>query len=95
MSGAVHPNATRLISMPQGFPSEKRSFGSGLPKQRRQINAARQKLYENVIAIIVNETIAKKPATGPKLMRAMMQVNAIETQTARRGTSKSWTYIEF
>ena len=87
VSGAVHPSATRLISIPQGRPSEKRSFGSGLPKQRRQINAAMQKLYENVIAIIVSETIALKPTTGPKLIRDMMQVNIIDTQTARRGTS--------
>ena len=87
VSGAVHASAIILISSPQGRPRLKRSFGSGLPKQRRQINAAMQKLYENVIAIIVSETIALKPTTGPKLIRARMQVNIIDTQTARRGTS--------
>jgi len=44
-------------------------------------------VYENVIAMIVSETIALKPTTGPKLMNEMMQVKAIDTQTARRGTS--------
>ena len=44
--------------------------------------------------MIVSETIALKPTTGPKLMRDMTQVKAIDTQTARRGTSKSWTYVE-
>ena len=91
VSGAVHANATRLARRPQGRPSEKRSFGIGLPKQRRQINVAIQMVYEEVIAMIVSETMALKPTTGPKLMRDMVQVKAIDTETARRGTSKLWT----
>jgi hypothetical protein len=48
-----------------------------------------------VIAIIVSETIALKPTTGPKLISDKMQVNIMDTQTARRGTSKSWTYVGY
>ena len=73
VSGAVHAKATILISMPQGRPSEKRSLGIGLPKQRRQITAAMEMLYAEVIAIIVSETIALKPTTGPKLTRDTRQ----------------------
>ena len=86
VSGAVHAKATTLTNRPQR-PSEKRSFGIDLPKQRRQINAAMQIVYEAVIAMIVSETMALNPTTGPKLIKAMMEVNAIDTQTALRGTS--------
>ena len=89
MSGAVHANAARLISIPQGRPSEKRSFGIGLPNKRRQISAAIQMVYDAVIAMMTSDTIALKPTIGPKLMRAKQQVKAMDTQTARRGTSKS------
>ena len=91
VSGAVHAKATRLMGRPQR-PREKRSLGMGLPNSRRQIKAAMQMVYEDVMAMIVSDTMALKPTTGPKLMREMTQVKAMETHTARRGTSKSWTY---
>ena len=79
-------SATKLTKRPQR-PREKRSRGIGLPKKRRQISAAMQIVYEAVVAIMVSETMALKPTTGPKLMSERAQVKAIETQTARRGTS--------
>ena len=77
--------------IPHGLPSVKRSRGIGLPKQRRQISVAMQMVYEEVMAITTSETMALKPTIGPKLMSDMQQVKAMDTQTARRGTSKSWT----
>ena len=92
VSGAVQASATKFTKRPH-CPSENRSFGIGLPKKRRQISAAMQIVYENVMAMIVSDTIALKPTTGPKLMNDNAQVNTIDTQTALRGTSKSYTWI--
>lgn len=39
--------------------------------------------------MMVRETMALNPTTGPKLMSEMTQVKQMTTQTARRGTSKS------
>lgn len=88
VNGAVQPKAMMLMMRPQR-PSVKRSRGIGFPKNRLQISAARQMLYEKVMAMIVRETMALKPTTGPKLMSEMTQVKPMTTQTARRGTSKS------
>ena len=44
-------------------------------------------MYENVIAMIVSETIALKQTTGAKLMRDKMQVDTTSIHTARRDTS--------
>jgi hypothetical protein len=46
-----------------------------------------QIVYDAVIAMIVRETIALKPMTGPKLMSDRALVKAMDAHTARCGTS--------
>jgi len=43
-------------------------------------------VYEDVMATVVSETIALKPTTESELMRAVMQVQAMDGHTARRDT---------
>ena len=73
-------------------PRLKRSRGSGGPAMRRQMTQKMVIEYENVRATLTSETMALKPATGPKLTQERMNAIVTVVQTERRGVSRSQTY---
>ncbi len=79
-----------LITSPYR-PREKRSRGMGSPVKRRQMVQKIVIEYENVKATVTSDTIALKPATGPKLTQDQMKEIVTVVQTERRGVSRSQT----
>lgn len=88
--GSTQQNPMMLTNTP-ALPRLNRSLGIGGPKNRLQMVQPIHRVYEKLREQPMMEMMALKPTTGPKLMQAIAQANAMVTQTARLGVSASGT----